>query len=262
MVEDSLLIKLAKLKAKADSCQAIGNQVEAELFAAKVQELLLAHKLSMADIDTATLDMGDPIQKESVDPPGLEKKRTRTWYSETLAQTVAKAHFCRSLIRSDSSTISFVGRNSDREVAIYIYTYLLRMMTYLEKDERRKFKRLGEQRMMEVVRALERGETPPSYDEKIQLTEFTDAFYRGFIEAIDKRYKEQRAQVADPGNALVKADGQVVVWIQENLQLRSTSGIPAGGLGNHMGQQAGRRAGEAVDISKRGVAGSKGRLLG
>lgn len=45
---EKILEKLRKLQAHADSAAEIGNEAEAEAFAAKVQELLTAYKISFA----------------------------------------------------------------------------------------------------------------------------------------------------------------------------------------------------------------------
>src|SRR3990167_5446754 len=124
-MDNSILETLHKLKAKADSLLEVGNQEEAELFAAKVQELLLRHKLTMSDVETAAQDRDDTIEKE-IQPPATKGAK---WWALELAKVVSEAHFCmRFNNRSQPGAISFVGRKSDREVAIYMFIYLVRTM--------------------------------------------------------------------------------------------------------------------------------------
>jgi hypothetical protein len=50
MTQEKILDKLGKIKAHMESAQEIGNEAEAQAFAAMLQSLLLKHKLEMTDI--------------------------------------------------------------------------------------------------------------------------------------------------------------------------------------------------------------------
>ena len=73
-VPDSIVEKLQMLKAKADSAKSIGELQEAEIFAAKVQELLLKYKLPLYPhlkviISSATININE--FKETFEKGGI-----------------------------------------------------------------------------------------------------------------------------------------------------------------------------------------------
>lgn len=123
--------KVKKLMRKARSAEAIGSQAEAEAFAAKAQELLLRHKLSLGNVDLDALEDADPIIEADVDPStiGTRRKKTRVrgksrWVGQ-LANVVAHAYFCRVYTYTCSANVAFIGRTSDREVAVDVFTRLV-----------------------------------------------------------------------------------------------------------------------------------------
>ena len=119
MSKQSVMDKLAKLQSHADSAKAIGNEAEAEAFAAKVAELLVTHKLSMTEVEFAAQAEDDPVDGAYVDYAKYapdQSGRTRVWWQETLIDVVARAHFCRIMVVPGSSRIFLVGRGSDRQV--------------------------------------------------------------------------------------------------------------------------------------------------
>jgi hypothetical protein len=60
-MENTIVAKLRKLVAHERSTRSIGSLAEAETFAAKIQDLLTAHKLSMSEIDFQAREEGEPI---------------------------------------------------------------------------------------------------------------------------------------------------------------------------------------------------------
>jgi len=256
-MDNSILETLHKLKAKADSLLEVGNQEEAELFAAKVQELLLRYKLTMSDVETAAQDRDDPIEKE-VQPPVTKGAK---WWALDLAKVVSEAHFClRFDNRSQPGAISFVGRKSDREVAIYMFIYLVRAMQQLEKEARKLLEKEKNARIAAVYEAITTGKEPPKFDTLLEVTEFTDAFYRGFTTAIKERYEAQKVKLTETygGTALVVANKAVSTWVQNNMRFSYSGKLYGGGLSNQMGQSAGRQAGQSVELGRRGVSNKGG----
>jgi len=59
--KDKILDKLAKIKRHMESAQAIGNEQEAQAFAAALQTMLLNHKLEMTDVEYASEMKDEPI---------------------------------------------------------------------------------------------------------------------------------------------------------------------------------------------------------
>ena len=61
MTRDKMIDRIQKLLAHADSAKKLGNEEEAQAFAAKVNELLLKHKLSMSSVEVAAQDADDAM---------------------------------------------------------------------------------------------------------------------------------------------------------------------------------------------------------
>jgi hypothetical protein len=112
---DSVIDKLQKLLNHERSARSIGNLYEAEAFAAKIADMLFAHKLSMSEVEIAKEEGEEPVSQESVD--GL----TAPW-AGVLAMGVCSASFCK-VLKSHSGYV-FVGRPTDRMVAISMFRHL------------------------------------------------------------------------------------------------------------------------------------------
>lgn len=197
---------LSALQAKAESCRAIGSLDEAEAFAGKVQELLLKHKVSMSDVDQLKQDVEDPIGRTRSTPKGKMWRWKRVGWQEDLAQQIAKHHFCRILLRTGSNVITFVGRESDRQVALFLFEYLR------DEIERRCSKEYDDEYFALYNLHLS---THP-------LRGFKRAFRDGAIIRLSQRFEEMRKKtiVSDHDKAIVlAADRSVVKWV-EGLNLK------------------------------------------
>jgi hypothetical protein len=112
--------KLQKLVAMMNGAKAVGNQAEAEAFAAKVAELMLKYKLEMSDVEQAEQAKDNPFgTTESRQKHGV----TPAWRM-VLSGAIAKSMFCRRFYRSGANLITFVGRNSDRAACVALYEHL------------------------------------------------------------------------------------------------------------------------------------------
>jgi mannitol/fructose-specific phosphotransferase system IIA component len=128
MSSTKIIALIAKLKAHEESARNIGNQEEAEAFAAKVAELLTAHKLSMSEVEFKAQDQDNPIGKtyspKAGDVAGI-----------SLAQALAKHFYCRVLYASGTHEVVFVGRAVDRETCDYTFKFLRSVSRMLSKKE-------------------------------------------------------------------------------------------------------------------------------
>lgn len=144
MVSEAILQRIVKLLNMSEGAKSIGNQQEAEAFAEKVQELLVKHKLSMTDLDIAKQETDDPISGEVFDPyyvKGVKVRRTRMLWQEVLAQAVASSYFCEVRVYPSSNRMVFIGRDSDRRIAMYVYHTLVAASERLVKIEYRQLKK-------------------------------------------------------------------------------------------------------------------------
>lgn len=178
MVKEKILDTLSKLIAHRDSAFKIQSFGEAEAFAAKINDLLLKHKLSMSEVETHEQDEKDPFGKEWCEPKrhGFQSVTRRVWWQEQLAYIVAEAHFCKILVSRYGNSVMFVGREHDRQVTVYLYTYLVRVLGEygyrISRRERDKLKNSGDENW--------RG--------------WLASFYRGAIAALRERFREMRSE--------------------------------------------------------------------
>lgn len=240
MQRESVLSKVRKLYAHAESAAKLGNQAEAEAFAGKAQELLLEHKLSMSEVEMQRQDEDDPMGRIVVegDQVGVGKSTYRVHWQQQLASIVARAHFCRIIVYPGSNKIAFVGRNSDRELAIYVYGLLVRTSKDVAETEHKLF-----------AAQCKRAGTP----ERAQG--FKDSWRIGFYTAIKERYAAERAKAqAAHSNctALVVVNDKAVERYMATMKL--SKGTPIGSRQiNQNGVNAGYKYGQGVNIRSNGI---------
>jgi hypothetical protein len=229
---DRIIDVLQKLIAKQKSCEEIGTEAtlkEAEALAGKIAELLTKYKLSMTDVELAKHEREQPIDMEDFDHAvaGLDETDYRVDWTETLAGAIARGFFCRTLVWQKSNRVTFVGRKSDREIAIWLFCVVARK---LEREPDRQV----------LIRRQVYG--PKSIPD---AAVWKNGFRRGAVEAIRMRMEAARADATAGQNerALVlvkRADEAVDEWMHERLKLMS---MPAVGS-RHVDAQ-GRAAGDA-----------------
>ena len=135
MTLNNCIDKLRKIKAHSESAEKIGSMEEAETFAAMFQQLLLKHKLEATDLEFEEEEKDEPIIEHVVEWQEIQFGHKRVGWVERLASIVAEAHFCRILVRSGSSRITLVGRQSDMEIAEFMLVTLVRIADKLVRKE-------------------------------------------------------------------------------------------------------------------------------
>jgi hypothetical protein len=142
MTKEKILDKLQKIKKHQESAEEIGNEAEAQAFAEMLQKLLFTHRLEMSDLDFEKMEAEEPIETHPIRyPEDLKHKRSRVVWRERLTSIVARAHFCRILVRSGSSQCTLVGRKSDVEIAEYMIITLMSTCRKLSKQAESKYRR-------------------------------------------------------------------------------------------------------------------------
>lgn len=127
----ALLDKIAKLEAKAKGTT---NPAEAELFAAKVAELLAKHNL-----DEAMLRSRDAEREQG--PLGKHPfgKRVPDAWRERIVMGVARVYFCQPMFmqrngKADPHSWQFVGREHNAIVAIAMADYLIATVKRMARE--------------------------------------------------------------------------------------------------------------------------------
>jgi len=126
MVEEAAIEKIRKLLAHANSAKDIGNHAEATTFFKKVTELLLDYELTMEDIEGA---LPDEVGEDRISLDGVEvTSLLREIWFISLMNTVTDVYTCRWIYVKGAEKVQLIGRGCDREVAMYMISYLRRVL--------------------------------------------------------------------------------------------------------------------------------------
>lgn len=239
---EKLLDRIRKLHAKAESCKAMGSEAEAATFAASVQKMLNKYRLEMSEVEFTAFETAEPIERERITGEG---KRHRVLWAESLADVIARAHFCRLLVLEQSDTIILVGRKTDRTVAAFVIQTLRRFAEESSDREARAFRK--QQR-------AQFGET------SADARNFRTAWLASFVNRIAERYREEAqrrdAEAKTTGTSLIRltnADAQLTQFMREVVKPRAARRLRGRSSANHAGHEAGRAAGSRVNIRSNAI---------
>jgi len=271
-----MIEKLRKLIAHERSARSIGNLLEAEAFAAKIQDLLTAHKLEMSEVDFQEREKAEPVGWEPVDGTAMRgrSKKSHIFWRMLLANTVAEVNGCIMVCDDiDDRVIYFVGRTSDRALTKMLYVYLV------ELGEELCFRSALEQRTAQFKQFADLNHLTMPPEVLLCLPRFAKAFskwmknYRdswkvGFADAVANRLKVRYAETI----AAHQTAGAIIHIKKDALAAREFlagktkhGGTVQASLRNEDGLRAGKHTGEAVNLSPHTFAGATGRasrLLG
>ena len=113
-----MIEKLQKLITHERSARKIGSIAEAESFAAKIQELLFASKLSMSEVEIGCEEQENPVEQQTV--AGFKDR-----WTGLLAVAVAEASFCKCLRSRQGGGLIFIGRETDRQTTVSMFHHLV-----------------------------------------------------------------------------------------------------------------------------------------
>lgn len=177
-MKSKILKKIRKLIDHAESAAQIGSAAEAANFAAKVQELLDRHNLSLSDIEREK-----QIQSEiDAEPISEIDQYIAGWQSRLLA-VIAEANGCAAMYEKFGTQI-VVGRQSDRKVTIRIYKYFEKLASDLADKFLESYKQTVE------YQCFVRHDFYPVVQETLRNKR--DGFLNGFVSALQDRFSHQR----------------------------------------------------------------------
>jgi hypothetical protein len=238
----SITEKLAKLIAMEKSARSIGNLAEAEAFAGKVAQLLFQHNLQLSEIEIAEQERDEPIERERIDILG---KRRRAAWLEELASAVAQACFCRQLIVPGTTIQVFVGRTSDRQSAIALFSHLAGIAQSMCNKEARNAKSDNPH-----VGAMS---WYAQTDARLWGREWRQSWLRGFVDAIGRRLRAEVKQLdaTSTGAALVlRKDAALQQYMKDRQHKRVAAAIRSQ-AGNAVAYRSGHSAGNSVSLKSR-----------
>jgi len=248
--------KLVKIQKLRQSEAELGNTAAAESFAAMINKMLVENELHPSDLDYARATDHDPVIEVPVNlgQYGIQSKKSRIAWEESLARVVAKAHLCSFLIRPGSNQITFVGTKSHAMVAEYAYgtlvpaTFVMARRAYVNWEYKC------------------RHENPPRPD---KAAGYKEAWLASFVDRIEERFNESRKEaVAEaPGGSqtgLMRLNG-ALVKVQKYVDnkfggpgRRYADALNGGSKNNHQGRSDGRAAAEKMVLGRRGVNAGMG----
>jgi hypothetical protein len=246
VTDPRIVEKLRKLVEHERSARGIGNLEEATAFAAKVQDLLLRHKLEMSDVEYRAEEEDEPVLKEFI--PAEEWTRVshtlrlQSWIG-ILVATVAKANFCEA-VRSGKG-IYLVGRQSDREASKLLFKYLYEIALEVAP--------LEAQAYMRTHRFLRDALLSRQSGAVLKRT-FQSGWKLGYASALHKRLEANRGQLLAGAAAqgLIRID-QLERSLEEAIKLHFPSLRKSGEVSTKgvSGYRAGQKYGSEVGINSR-----------
>lgn len=228
----NLIIKLKKLSSNNPSVE------EASLAAARMQELITEHQISMTEID-----INDVEETESFECDVLHQEngpRVISW-KMTLANYLARNNLCRFSYqkgnRVKNATYNIYGKPSNIQIVSYMFSYLVNEIDSLCKVEMARVKANGE------------------YAGK----SFSQSFRLGAVMAIGEKLQAARKQTFTASNetALIHVNNEekdLRKWVDNNYRLRR--GTTSINSNNASAYSKGREAGSRINL------GNSGRALG
>lgn len=241
--KESILDRIKKLKTMQDSAQEIGSTAEAAAFAAKVQKLLLEHKIEMFEVENFSTEDDIQIDREEFDVSGAGLKRSKRvsyWFS-ALAHDVCFYNGCRSVSMIGDNNITILGTKESRQVVSYILSVLARFgKETCDKEYVKAFHLAKRNNDVKFVRG------------------FNKAFLTAYVHTIrDRLHKAQQAQleaVGDRGLIVVNAEKQAVQLFLDGMDTvtKETPRTAADDY-NAIGARAGEQAGNSVSLTGHGL---------
>lgn len=222
----AVLDRLRKLLALAKS----DNPHEASLAAELAQKLMVAHHLDEFTLEAAERPPEEPIADQgAIDPERVDEARRIPAWEVNLAGAVARSVDCR-VYYVPGARISVVGRQSDAQIARYLFLYLSRVINRLANEF---WEREG--------------------DPAQGARRWKHGFRLGCVETIRRRlsvgYKTaiQEATAGDSSKAiqLVRRGEAVEEWMHSHMRLGTGR---ASSYTSRSGHEVGQRAGDSIDL--------------
>lgn len=251
MVEEKLIGKIRKLILLSKHNE---NENEAALAAAKAQELLIMHNLSIAEIELASSEPEEQVDVKEYDTK-KEGRKTEDKWKIMLAFSVSKANLCKTVHHSGyRSYLSWIGKPSNVEVAIYMFETLVNDIEFFADRKWRHILRLRE---------LEQDYGMELFTDhnlrRIHGRAWKNAFYDGAVFAISSRLQQGKDELRQNENVsalILHNDDAINKFIEERWNnLRSYKYSASYGPGYGEGVATGNKI-----QFKRGINGAGGSL--
>jgi len=272
---EEIKVKLKKLIDHAESAKQIGNLAEAELFASKVQDLLLKYNLSKKEI----IEHQEELEVSGIDTDTEVKKAHGNWMA-ILLNTLCEYNFCKAIFTSSKMDkqyqITIIGSYENVEVVSYLYdvlkNQLQRLSTKAFSERVKEFQKNSVYQLSELlnmgipmgdIKKLKNGmctvKRPWKYSKSFpNRSKFLKSFYMGANSGILKKLeadkvKSKQSEFANQINALVLVHKNAVdKYMAENHDGIGTTKVrtrKVDGKAYYEGQKAGENSSMAKGLS-------------
>lgn len=236
--------KLKKLMAKESSARSIGNEAEADAFAAKIAQLIVDYQIEIDDLKTEQIV--SEVTDEFVGTADLTARNESDWvrrvYSAVAITTNCKVVFTKASLYH----LFLVGDEHDREICHYMVAQLVVKLRDWARKDYAKNKHLIPDKRNTYIRS----------------------FLKGAAAGLKERFKAEKENAqANPDygsqitGIILAKDTKIDTYIGERFGRLGSSSLRSGSSAS--GYNSGKEAGSKVSVNKgvnRGAGGSK--LLG
>lgn len=203
-MKESIISKIQKLVAKAESAKEVGNIEEAAAFSAKVNELLTRHNLAISDIDT---DDVDEVTGVRIDDLGLTTKAGK--WTISLLSVIAEHNYCSTIyhqsrrikgfrVKTESTaSVTIIGRPDNVEVVKYLYSVLKRQFESMCKSEWNAYLRTAKNRISETFNISVKDVQLKRYTGVTKRPTYIKSFMLGAVHGVNKKLTEQAAKAKE-----------------------------------------------------------------
>ena len=242
MTKQKIIEKVKKLHAKAQSAEEMGSMEEAQVFAAKVKEMMDNHKLSMSDIAYKDYSEAD-IETEVIRWSNYGHKdvsKRELWTSKFLG-VVCEYNSCRYRVYVGSNACIIYGRRDDIEAIKVLLAVLIPVCIRLEgRAYHIKYHDVHDNYPRNMWKSMLKG---------FRIS-WKIGFIDGVLEALEEQSKASQAKaLAQGGNyALVRLSGAIKAvdsYIQANCNSNRTVKSTRNSYNNdgyHRGHKEGKAA--------------------
>jgi len=241
---DNIIEKVKKLLAMAER----GTEHEAAIAAAKTQSLLMQHS-----IDLSQIAIGDSAADEQVHEWLLEAMSRRQIWKGNLAHAIAEANFCQMWWLGPD--IKLVGKEHNAQIARHLYSYLVEAV----------------ERVTKAAVAIERQYHQDTSDFKPRA--WAHSFRLGCTHRLCHRLQEQKQRLESEGlpqanvsaltciEAYQRESAAIAQWmVNQNIQIGGK--VRSQTRANRSGYQAGKAAGDCINLNRQLSSSYSNRLLG
>ena len=220
MVSKNIIEKIQKLLALGGNNP---NENEATNATRMAMDLLAKYNLSMSEIVASEQE---DVSHEDFKPGG---RSFPTWKT-ILLNAICKSHFCNLILRPGTGTYIIVGKETNRETAKMMFTYLSNVIDFETKQYLKS-----------------------NYFDRSEGKTYSNAFRNGMVKRLELRFVEKKQDIMreQQGNALIvanpydlaKRENDNYAYRQFRLTTGKSMGVNTGSSAYGAGYSAGGRIG-------------------